>query len=188
MDGGLAVNGTVADRGKPSSPEGQCAIVLMWFLWYFVLQKPNHISTDCYLQTWKLQMHRSPTVLHYVFLTNVITSNKSIVHLLDRGSYTLLGIFSFSSRSNVSYYTEHFFFFTHITPSIITFSNFVCTIVAECRILPQNVSADVQDMLLHATFLIYLFIYLCVLYLCWKQTCKQTNHIKLLQQNIDMIQ
>lgn len=97
MDRGLAVNGTVADRGKPSSPEGQCAIVLMCFLWYFVLQqKPNHISTDCHLQTWKLQMHRLPTVLHYVFLTNVITSNKSIMHLLDRGSYTLIGIFSFS--------------------------------------------------------------------------------------------
>lgn len=113
MDGGLAVNGTVADRGKPSSPEGQCTIVLMWFLWYFVLQKPNHISTDCYLQTWKLQMHRSPTVLHYVFLTNVITSNKSIVHLLDRGSYTLLGIFSFSSSEQCILLHRAFFFYTY---------------------------------------------------------------------------
>lgn len=98
-DGALAVSGTVADRGKPSSPVGQRVIVLMWFFCYFVLQqKPNHISTDCHLQTRKLQMHRLRTALwHCMFLTNLITSNKSTRHLLYCGSYTWLEMFCSSS-------------------------------------------------------------------------------------------
>lgn len=39
-------------QGKALYPTGQCVIVLMWFYWYFMFkQKPNHISTDCHMQT-----------------------------------------------------------------------------------------------------------------------------------------
>lgn len=30
-----AFSGTLADKGEALCPRGQCAIVLMWFLWYF---------------------------------------------------------------------------------------------------------------------------------------------------------
>lgn len=50
-------------RGRQGKALGQCMIVLMWFPWYFVFQqKPNHISTDCHVQTRKLQLHRLPTL------------------------------------------------------------------------------------------------------------------------------
>lgn len=97
-------------QGKALYPKGQCVIVLMWFLWYFVFQqKPNHISTDCHVQTCKLQMHRSLTaVLYYVFLTNIITFYKSLVHLPNSGSRASLRIFHFPVVSSVINYQQHF--------------------------------------------------------------------------------
>lgn len=98
-------------QGKALYPKGQCVIVLMWFLWYFVFQqKPNHISTDCHVQTCKLQMHRSLTaVLYYVFLTNILTFYKSLVHLPNSGSHASLRIFHFPVVSSVTNYQQHFF-------------------------------------------------------------------------------
>lgn len=44
-------------------PRVQCVIVLMWLLQCSVfLQKPDRISTDSHVQTWKLQVRRSPTL------------------------------------------------------------------------------------------------------------------------------
>lgn len=99
-------------QGKALYPKGQCVIVLMWFLWYFVFQhKPNHISTDCHVQTCKLQMHRSLTAVllsYYVFLTNIITFYKSLVHLPNSGSHASLRIFHFPVVSSVINYQQHF--------------------------------------------------------------------------------